>query len=94
MLHDISTAVENVQAGLWNSDTSIVELAQAGIQIIIREWMLYMLFMGRCVKLYEPSLSVIGEGVIDKKTHIVITDLFRWRRRTSKVWSSYRPLDA
>ncbi|KAI1202961.1 hypothetical protein F5X97DRAFT_319116 [Nemania serpens] len=81
MLHEISTALASVPAGLWNSDTSIVELAQAGMQIIIREWLLYMLFMGRCVKLYEPSLSVISEGVVDKKTHIVIADLFRWRRR-------------
>ncbi|KAJ3571010.1 hypothetical protein NPX13_g5534 [Xylaria arbuscula] len=92
MLDEVSSIVKRISTDSWKYDTSLIQIAEGAFSIIIDEWMIYTLLMGRCVKLYEPSLLVMGETLIHAKMDKTFAELFRWRRRSQQSLNKLQAL--
>ncbi|KAJ5170292.1 uncharacterized protein N7500_003075 [Penicillium coprophilum] len=66
----------------WKAgNPSMLSLAYYPIQVVIQEWMLYGLLMGRYIKYYEYSFKTVPSRLEQFEKHDII-DLHRWRRRS------------
>jgi Mg2+ and Co2+ transporter CorA len=71
---------------------NIIEIVQHPIELIIAEWTIYSLLMGRYVQLYEFSFDEIQQR---SSTDIsdVILDIHRWRRRSQRSLEKLQALN-
>jgi hypothetical protein len=69
----------------------IVTLAQHPIRIIISEWTLYSLLMGRYMRLYEFSAGKLQKQISNRRDDQIM-ELYKWRRRSQQSLNKLRAI--
>jgi hypothetical protein len=72
-------------------DLGIVNIAQHPVRIIVSEWTLYWLLMGRYMKLYEFSASTLPMQIANEDPDPIM-ELYRWRRRSQQSLGKLRDM--
>ncbi|KAI9658983.1 MAG: hypothetical protein M1821_001943 [Bathelium mastoideum] len=89
MLDGVLDSLLSISTESTEGEPSIMEMTLYPIRMIITEWMIYSLMMGRYVKLYEYSVDTLHKEIRSPDGEDII-DLYRWRRRSQQSLNKLR----
>ncbi|KAH6666093.1 hypothetical protein B0J14DRAFT_605292 [Halenospora varia] len=89
LIQEVAKSLMDLPSQSLKGDLSIIKLAQHPIRIIISEWTLYSLLMGRYMRLYEFSTGMLQKQISNKGDDQIM-ELYQWRRRSQQSLNKLR----